>query len=82
MATIVNIDGIKAKFDSENKKWICGNKNIELLINHNYQNKTEFLYDPYPAGIAIDILKKQFPNEKIQILQMEKQPVYKKGVIY
>lgn len=82
MTTIVDIDGIKAKFDSENRKWICENKSTELIINHNYQNKTEFSYIPYPSGNAVNILKKQFPNEKIKILEIDKKPSYKSGTIY
>ncbi len=87
MATIVDLEGIKVTYNPRKDAWSCKqDKGTEILLNTYYEmyKDKKPLYDPFPAGTALSVLKKQTKamGIDVKVLKQDKQPKYDPKAIY
>lgn len=81
MSTIIKVYGTVAKWDNDKFCWVSREKEIENMLNRSYENANVIPgADPFPAGTAVDIAKKDF--KELKVLSMDKEPDYDPKAIY
>lgn len=81
MATIVKSKDAKATWNEEENCWKSDVLAFENTLNdYLEENKPPDGANPWPAGVAVELAKKQIKD--LEVVKMDKQPEYDNDAVY
>ena len=86
MKTRIKVDSLIAVWSNLNRKWKAKNRVFENDLNFYYKEHIPDTVgnDPFPAGTAVKLVKKQFKEMgyDLKVISMEKAPKFEEDVLY
>jgi len=81
MTTKINVDGAIAVWNDDEDRWMSHTKDFEMLLNiYHEEHAPTGPSNPFPAGVAVEIAKRQFSD--LKVIEIDKEPGYNPKAVY